>query len=165
MIEYIDGGICAPQGFTAGGIHCGFRKNTSKKDLAIIASDVQCSAAAMYTTNKVQGAPLKVTKEHLADGHARAIICNSGNANTCADNGECIARQTCILRRGLRMHARRYHRRQHRCHRRETYYGALRERNSPSGAKPLRRRIRKGGGGYHDDGYCKKGNSRIIQTR
>lgn len=97
MIEYIDGGICAPQGFTAEGIHCGFRKNTSKKDLAIIASDVQCSAAAMYTTNKVQGAPLKVTKEHLADGHARAIICNSGNANTCADNGECIARQTCIL--------------------------------------------------------------------
>ncbi|MGN0658579.1 MAG: bifunctional glutamate N-acetyltransferase/amino-acid acetyltransferase ArgJ [Emergencia sp.] len=97
MLKYIEGGVCAPQGFRAAGVHCGFRKNTEKKDLAMIVSDVQCSAAAMYTRNKVQGAPLKVTREHLADGHVRAVICNSGNANTCADNGEFIARQTCVL--------------------------------------------------------------------
>lgn len=96
-IEFIDGGVCAPKGFQAAGVHCGIRKNKSKKDLSLIVSDVNCSAAAVYTQNKVKGAPIVVTKEHLKDGMARAIICNSGNANTCAPNGVEIARQTCVL--------------------------------------------------------------------
>jgi len=96
-IEFIDGGICAPKGFQASGVHCGIRKNKTKKDLSLIVSDVMCSAAAVYTKNKVKGAPLVVTKEHLKDGKAKAIICNSGNANTCAPNGVEIAMQTCEL--------------------------------------------------------------------
>ena len=97
-MNYIDGGVCAPKGFKAAGVHCGIRsKKKEKKDLALIVSDKLCSAAAVYTTNKVKGAPIAVTKEHLADGKAIAIICNSGNANTCAPGGEEIARQTCCL--------------------------------------------------------------------
>ncbi|MDF2654110.1 MAG: bifunctional ornithine acetyltransferase/N-acetylglutamate synthase [Bacillota bacterium] len=95
--EFIEGGICAPKGFQASGVHCGIRNNTSKNDLSLIVSDVMCSAAAVYTKNKVKGAPLLVTKEHLADGKAVAVICNSGNANTCAPNGMEIAVKTCEL--------------------------------------------------------------------
>lgn len=94
----IKGGVCAPAGFRAAGVHCGIRgKNTQKKDLALIVSEKPCSAAAVYTTNKVKGAPIAVTREHLKDGKAQAIICNSGNANTCAPNGRQIAEQTCRL--------------------------------------------------------------------
>jgi len=89
--EFIEGGICAAKGFKAGVIHCGFRRNVNKCDLAMISSDVICAAAAVYTTNKVHGAPIVVTRAHLEDGHAQAIICNSGNANTCAPNGIEIA--------------------------------------------------------------------------
>ena len=96
-IRYIDGGVCAPKGFRAAGVACGIKGVSDKKDLALIAGDVMCSAAAVYTTNKVKGAPLKVTKGNIADGRAIAIICNSGNANTCAPNGEEIARETCAL--------------------------------------------------------------------
>ncbi|HYE69487.1 MAG TPA: bifunctional glutamate N-acetyltransferase/amino-acid acetyltransferase ArgJ [Anaerovoracaceae bacterium] len=96
-IEFIDGGICAPKGFQASGVHCGIRQNKTKKDLSLIVSDVMCTAAAVYTKNKVKGAPITVTKEHLKDGKAKAIICNSGNANTCAPNGVEIANQTCEL--------------------------------------------------------------------
>lgn len=96
-IKFIEGGICAPKGFQASGVHCGIRKNRTKKDLSLIVSDVMCNAAAVYTKNKVKGAPVTVTKEHLKDGKARAIICNSGNANTCAPNGIEIAEQTCAL--------------------------------------------------------------------
>lgn len=94
---FIEGGICAPKGFQASGVHCGIRGNTSKNDLSLILSDVMCSAAAVYTKNKVKGAPLLITKEHLADGKAVAVICNSGNANTCAPNGIEIAVKTCDL--------------------------------------------------------------------
>ncbi len=94
-MEIINGGVCAARGFTANGIHCGIRHNKSKRDLALIYSDTVCSAAAVYTTNKVKGAPLTVTKEHISDGKARAVICNSGNANTCNANGVEIAEQTC----------------------------------------------------------------------
>ncbi len=90
-------GVCAPQGFRAAGIWCGIRKNQSKADLAMIVSDVPCTAAGVYTKNKVKGAPLLVTQAHLADGHAQAVICNSGNANTCAPNGMEIAEETCAL--------------------------------------------------------------------
>lgn len=82
-MKQIRGGVTAAKGFLAEGIHVGIRKNKEKKDLALVYSEVPCAAAAVYTTNKVIGQPLVVTKEHLADGTAQAIIVNSGNANTC----------------------------------------------------------------------------------
>lgn len=97
MVEFIEGGVCAPKGFKANGIHCGIRKNASKRDLALIVSEKRCSAAAVYTTNLVKGAPVVVTKEHLQDGYAQAIIVNSGNANTCNRNGVSIANRMCAL--------------------------------------------------------------------
>ena len=97
MIQMVKGGVCAPKGFKANGIHCGIRKNKSKKDLALIVSDCRASAAAVYTTNLVKGAPIAVTKAHLADGHAQAMICNSGNANTCNAGGVEIAESMCDL--------------------------------------------------------------------
>ena len=90
-MELIQGGVCAAKGFKANGIHCGIRHNRAKRDLALIVSDVPAAAAAVYTTNLVKGAPLLVTKKHLADGKAQAVICNSGNANTCNANGIEIA--------------------------------------------------------------------------
>ena len=97
MINLIPGGVCAAKGFKAGGVHCGIRKNRAKRDLALIASAVPASAAAVYTTNLVKGAPLTVTKAHLANGRAQAVICNSGNANTCNANGIEIAEQMSAL--------------------------------------------------------------------
>ena len=96
-MEFIKGGVCAAKGFTASGIHCGIRKNRTKRDLALIVSEKRAAAAAVYTTNLVKGAPLTVTKAHLSDGYAKAVICNSGNANTCNANGIEIAEQTCEL--------------------------------------------------------------------
>ena len=90
-MQLISGGVCAAQGFKASGIHCGIRKNRTKRDLALLVSDVPCSAAALYTTNLVKGAPLTVTKNHLENGVAQAVICNSGNANTCNADGIEIA--------------------------------------------------------------------------
>ncbi len=96
-MKTITGGVCAAKGFTAGGIHCGIRKNKTKKDLSLIYSEKIASAAAVYTQNLVQGAPIAVTKKHIEDGYAQAIICNSGNANTCNVNGAEIAEMTCEL--------------------------------------------------------------------
>ena len=96
-MKQIAGGVCAATGFSASGVHCGIRKNKTKRDLALIYSSVPASAAAVYTTNLVKGAPLVVTKQHLADGKAQAIICNSGNANTCNANGIEIAEQMSAL--------------------------------------------------------------------
>jgi len=93
----IHGGVCAAKGFKAAGIHCGIRKNKTKKDLALIVSECRASAAAVYTTNLVKGAPLTVTKQHIADGFAQAIICNSGNANTCNSDGIQVAQKMCAL--------------------------------------------------------------------
>ena len=90
-MNIITGGVCAAKGFQANGIHCGIRKNHSKRDLALIYSEVPANAAAVYTTNLVKGAPLLVTKAHIADGRAQAVICNSGNANTCNADGIEIA--------------------------------------------------------------------------
>ena len=95
MINIIEGGVCAAKGFTASGVHCGIRKNRTKKDLALIYSEKKAAAAAVYTTNLVKGAPLTVTKKHISDGYAQAVICNSGNANTCNANGIEIAEETC----------------------------------------------------------------------
>ena len=96
-MEFIEGGVAAPKGFKCGGIHCGIRKNKEKKDLALIVSDVKANAACVYTTNLVKGAPLKVTASNIEDGKAQAIICNSGNANTCNANGIQIAEDMCKL--------------------------------------------------------------------
>lgn len=97
MIKQIEGSICAAKGFTASGMYCGIRKRNDKKDLALIFSKVPAHAAAVYTTNLVKGAPLTVTKQHIADGMAQAVICNSGNANTCNSNGIEIAEQMSAL--------------------------------------------------------------------
>lgn len=95
MIKEISGGVCAPSGFTASGIHCGLSKNPDKNDLALIYSEKRAAAAAVYTTNLVKGAPLLVTKENIADGYAKAIICNSVNANTCNADGIEKAKEIC----------------------------------------------------------------------
>ncbi|MBR6052843.1 MAG: bifunctional glutamate N-acetyltransferase/amino-acid acetyltransferase ArgJ [Clostridia bacterium] len=94
-MKVITGGVCAAKGFKANGVHCGIRKNRTKRDLSLILSEVPASAAAVYTTNLVKGAPLLVTQDHLKNGVARAIVCNSGNANTCNENGIEVAEQTC----------------------------------------------------------------------
>jgi len=96
-MKMIEGGVCAAKGFKANGIHCGIRHNRTKKDLSLIVSDVVASAAAVYTTNLVKGAPLTVTKKNIANGTAQAVICNSGNANTCNANGIEIAEGMCDL--------------------------------------------------------------------
>ena len=96
-MKTINGGVCAAKGFSAAGIHCGIRKNKGKKDLSLIYSRVKANAASVYTTNLVKGAPLIVTKEHISNGKAQAIICNSGNANTCNANGIDIANDMCRL--------------------------------------------------------------------
>ena len=96
-MKVVAGGVCAAKGFTANGIHCGIRKNHTKKDLSLIFSAVPASAAAVYTTNLVKGAPLIVTKNHLQNGMAQAVICNSGNANTCNANGIEIAERMSVL--------------------------------------------------------------------
>ena len=97
MIKTVNGGVCAAQGFQASGIHCGIRARRTAKDLALIVSQVPASAAAVYTTNLVKGAPLTVTKNNIADGKAQAVICNSGNANTCNADGIAVAEQMCAL--------------------------------------------------------------------
>ncbi|MBP5661851.1 MAG: bifunctional glutamate N-acetyltransferase/amino-acid acetyltransferase ArgJ [Clostridia bacterium] len=97
MIKLIEGGVCAAKGFTAAGVHCGIRKNKTKNDLSLIFSSCPASAAAVYTTNMVKGAPLQVTQDHLLDGQAQAIICNSGNANTCNADGAEVAQAMCAL--------------------------------------------------------------------
>lgn len=96
-MKIISGGVCAAKGFKASGIHCGIRKNKSKRDLSLIVSEVQANAAAVYTTNLVKGAPLKVTSQNIADGKAQAVICNSGNANTCNADGIEKAQAMCKL--------------------------------------------------------------------
>ena len=96
-MKIIEGGVCAPQGFLASGVHCGIRKNKEKRDIALIYSEVRAATASVYTTNKVKGAPLTVTKNNIADGYAQAVICNSGNANTCNANGIEIAEKMCEL--------------------------------------------------------------------
>ncbi|MBR4164845.1 MAG: bifunctional ornithine acetyltransferase/N-acetylglutamate synthase, partial [Lachnospiraceae bacterium] len=99
MIQSIPGGVCAAHGFAANGVHCGIRAGHAEHDLSLIVSTSKnpASAAAVYTTNKVKGAPLIVTAEHIADGCARAIVCNSGNANTCNADGIEVAEKTCEL--------------------------------------------------------------------
>lgn len=106
--ETISGGICAAKGFKASGLYCGIKHGLpdgnespvkNKNDIAMIFADVECSAAGVYTSNKVKGAPVIVTKSNLArsGGKARAVIVNSGNANTCNADGEEKALEMCRL--------------------------------------------------------------------
>ncbi len=96
-MKFIDGGVTAAKGFTAAGIHCGIRKNQSKKDLAMICSKNIANAAAVYTQNKVFGAPITVTRNNLSDSKAQAVIVNSGNANTCNHDGVEKAEKMCTI--------------------------------------------------------------------
>ncbi len=98
--KVIDGGVCAAKGFKASGVYCAIKENpTKKKDIALIVSDVMCSAAGVYTSNKVKGAPVIVTKKNLekSGGRAKAVIVNSKNANTCNADGEEKALKMCSL--------------------------------------------------------------------
>jgi len=79
--QEVPGGVTAPRGFRAAGLHIGVKR--SRKDLALVVSDVRAAAAATFTTNRVQAAPVRVTREHIKGGYLRAIVCNSGNANAC----------------------------------------------------------------------------------
>ena len=96
-MKYINGGVCAPKGFKAGGVHCGIRHNRTKKDLMMIVADDLCVAASVYTQNLAAGAPIKVTKEHLQNSMAKAIITNSGIANTTTHDGEENAKIMCEM--------------------------------------------------------------------
>ncbi len=95
-MNFIEGGVCAAQGFRAAGIHVGVKTHAAwKKDVALIVSDVDCAAAGVFTKNVVKAAPIHVDLNHLADGRARAIVANSGNANACAPQGEENAQRMC----------------------------------------------------------------------
>ena len=96
-MKMISGGVCAAKGFTANGVHCDIRHNRTKRDLALIYSEVMASAASVYTSNLVKGAPIAVTKANIADGKAQAVLCNSGNANTCNADGVEVAEKMCQL--------------------------------------------------------------------
>lgn len=96
-IKFVDGSVTAPKGFVASGVHCGIRKNKNKRDLALIYCEKPCTAAAIYTTNLVKSAPILVTRANLENGTAQAVICNSGNANTCNSDGVEVAKKTCAL--------------------------------------------------------------------
>ena len=96
-MKYVDGGVCAAKGYKANGVHCGIRKNKTKLDLALILSDCVASTACVYTKNLVKGAPLEVTKSNILDGKAQAVICNSGNANTCNADGIMVATKMCEI--------------------------------------------------------------------
>ena len=95
--QYIEGSVTAAKGFKAAGVHCGIRKNKTKRDLALITCETKCTAAAVYTTNLVQSSPITVTKKNLQNGMAQAVICNSGNANTCNADGMEKAEMMCTL--------------------------------------------------------------------
>jgi glutamate N-acetyltransferase/amino-acid N-acetyltransferase len=97
----IEGGVCAPRGFRAGGIWCGIKAGSRKRDLALIYADKPCAAAAVFTTNRVKAAPVLVSREHLAGGVLRAVIANSGNANACTgEPGLAAARRMTELAAG-----------------------------------------------------------------
>lgn len=101
-MTFIEGGVCAPAGFTANGVLCGIKKGRTKNDLALIESEVPCSAAAVFTKNLVKAEPVKLTKKHIANGAAQAIVANSGNANACTgEQGYANAERTAELAASL----------------------------------------------------------------
>ena len=96
-MKIIENSVVAPKGFKANGIYAGIREGKKRIDLSLIYSEVKCNAAAVYTTNLVKAAPVYVTKANLNDGIAQAMLCNSGNANTCNADGFEIATKTCEI--------------------------------------------------------------------
>ncbi len=96
-MKVIEGGVVAPKGFSANGVEAGIKEGKKRIDLSLVYSHVLANAAAVYTTNLVKAAPIYVTKNNLSDGHAQAMICNAGNANTCNADGTLIAEKTCEL--------------------------------------------------------------------
>jgi glutamate N-acetyltransferase/amino-acid N-acetyltransferase len=101
-VKKISGGVCAPKGFAAGGVHCGIRAKSKKLDLALLYSEKPCTAAAMFTTNKGKAACVLVSQEHVSGGVLRAVIANSGNANACTgETGLAAARKMAGLASGL----------------------------------------------------------------
>ena len=155
-MNIIQGGICAAKGFTASGTHCGIRKNREKKDLALIYSEVPAKAAAVYTQNLVKGAPLTVTKQHIADGTAQAVIVNSGNANTCNANGIEIAEQmSSLTAEALGISAN------------DVIVASTGVIGQPLEIEPiaLARRMSQRGGGYHDNRYLPQEDSGGIYRR
>jgi glutamate N-acetyltransferase/amino-acid N-acetyltransferase len=98
LLKDVSGGVCAPKGFKAGGIWCGIKASSKKRDLALIYSEKSCTAAAVFTTNRVKAASVLVSQEYIADGKLHAIIANSGNANACTgDEGLAAARRMAEL--------------------------------------------------------------------
>ena len=98
--KYVDGGVCAAKGFKANGLYCGIKESPTKKpDLCLVESDVMCSAAGVFTQNKVKGAPVTVSQKNLAKtgGKAKGFILNSKNANTCNADGEEKAYKMCEM--------------------------------------------------------------------
>ncbi len=95
--KFVEGGVTAPKGFKAAGLHCGIRASKSKKDLALLAAAKPVPTAAVYTQNRVKGAPIEVTRRHLANGYAQAVVANSGIANTCCADGVEKAEEMCRL--------------------------------------------------------------------
>ena len=95
-MKEISGGVCAPQGFTAAGIHSGIRKNKERLDLALISCEKECNAAATFTTNRVKAAPVYLDMQNIKSGKMQAVIVNSGNANACAPNGMENAQKMCV---------------------------------------------------------------------
>lgn len=97
--QYVEGGVCAAQGFVANGLNAGINPDKTKNDLAMVYSETSCNTAAVYTLNKVKGAPILVTKHNLekSNGISKAVLVNSKNANTCNADGEEIAKQSCEL--------------------------------------------------------------------
>lgn len=79
---YVDGGVLAPSGFLGAGVSAGL-KRSGRRDVALIVADERCPAAAMFTKNAMAAAPVLVSREHIADGRARAVVVNAGNANAC----------------------------------------------------------------------------------
>ncbi|MHB9292068.1 glutamate N-acetyltransferase / amino-acid N-acetyltransferase [Hollandina sp. SP2] len=100
----IDGGVCAPQGFQAGGIRCGIKGGSSKRDLALIYSEAPCTSAALFTANRVKAASVLVSQQHLARGHIRGIIANSGNANACTGEAGIAAARRMAELAGAALH-------------------------------------------------------------
>lgn len=83
MTKLIDGGVCAPLGFSANGVLAGIKPGRTKNDLALIYSEKPCSVGAVFTSNLVKAEPVKLSREHVKTGRAQAVIANSGNANAC----------------------------------------------------------------------------------
>lgn len=97
--SYVEGGVCAAKGFVANGLNAGINPNKEKYDMCLVLSEKQCSAAGVFTQNKVKGAPVILTRDNLIKngGKARAILANSKNANTCNADGLEIAQKACEI--------------------------------------------------------------------